>query len=142
MSLGSSFRSLENVGYKTYNIRNKKVVLDSDVGRLFQMTTKRVNEKVKRNKKYFHDGEVFKVTVGEFKIMRSQINNVSKVRSYYKPLNGDKKNSATSNISETMTSDTAVMLIKPGGRQHPPWVFTEKGFNSFSKLFRKLNTFE
>lgn len=35
-------------------IRNHKVIIDADLAEIYGVTTKRLNEQVKRNKKRFH----------------------------------------------------------------------------------------
>ena len=44
--------SSDNIKNLIYSIRGKQVMLDSDVAMLYQYTTKRINETVRRNNKY------------------------------------------------------------------------------------------
>ena len=44
-------------------IRGQKVILDMDLARLYGVTTKRLNEQVKRNKKRFPADFMFRLTV-------------------------------------------------------------------------------
>jgi hypothetical protein len=53
-------------------IRNQKVVLDSDLAAVYGVTTKRLNEQVRRNKKRFPESFAFQLTAEEFSILRSQ----------------------------------------------------------------------
>ncbi len=46
-------------------IRGKKVMLDRDLAELYGVTTKRLNEQVKRNKKRFPDDFMFRLTPEE-----------------------------------------------------------------------------
>jgi hypothetical protein len=46
-------------------IRGEKVILDSDLARLYGVTTKRLNEQVKRNRERFPEDFMFKLTSGE-----------------------------------------------------------------------------
>jgi len=46
-------------------IRGQKVILDSDLAKLYGVTTKRLNEQVKRNRKKFPGDFMFKLTIGE-----------------------------------------------------------------------------
>ena len=39
------------IEYLIYEIRGKQVILDSDLAKLYQVETKRINEAVKNNKK-------------------------------------------------------------------------------------------
>ena len=54
-------------------IRNQKVVLDSDLARVYGVTTKRLNEQLRRNRKRFPDDFAFQVSAREDEILRSQI---------------------------------------------------------------------
>ena len=54
-------------------IRGHKVMLDSDLARLYGATTKRLNEQVKRNKKRFPTDFVFQLTLEEATGLRSHI---------------------------------------------------------------------
>lgn len=46
-------------------LRNKKVMIDRDLAELYGVTTKRLNEQVKRNSKRFPDDFMFQVTAAE-----------------------------------------------------------------------------
>jgi hypothetical protein len=46
-------------------IRNRKVLVDSDLAELYGVSTKRLNEQVKRNKKRFPEDFMFKLTKSE-----------------------------------------------------------------------------
>jgi len=46
-------------------LRNKKVMIDRDLAALYGVTTKRLNEQVKRNSKRFPDDFMFQVTTAE-----------------------------------------------------------------------------
>lgn len=55
-----------------YTIRGKQVMLDSDLVGLYQVTTKRLNEQVSRNKNRFPDELMFLLTKEEYENLRSQ----------------------------------------------------------------------
>ena len=55
-----------------YTIREKQVMLDSDVARLYHYETKKLNQAVKRNIDRFPERFCFKLTKSEFEILRSQ----------------------------------------------------------------------
>ena len=63
------FENLEN---KILEIRDEKVLLDSDVAELYGVETKRVNEAVKNNIDKFPNGYLFELTKEEFEILRSK----------------------------------------------------------------------
>jgi len=53
-------------------IRGEKVMLDADLAALFGVTTKRLNEQVKRNMGRFPDTFMFQLTKPEFDDLKSQ----------------------------------------------------------------------
>ena len=63
----------EIIEQKIFLIRGKKVMLDRDLAELYGVTTKRLNEQVKRNRKRFPDDFMYCLTKNEFEALRSQI---------------------------------------------------------------------
>ena len=57
---------------KIFIIRGDQVMIDRDLAQLYEVTTKRINEQVKRNIDRFPSDFVFQLTDEEFKILRSQ----------------------------------------------------------------------
>lgn len=55
-----------------YTIRGKQVMVDSDLANLYQVTTKRLNEQVRRNKNRFPPEFMFRLTADEYEYLRSQ----------------------------------------------------------------------
>jgi hypothetical protein len=55
-----------------YHIRGKAIMLDSDLAKLYQVQTYRLNEAVKRNSKRFPEDFMFQLTNDEFESLRSQ----------------------------------------------------------------------
>jgi hypothetical protein len=53
-------------------IRGKKVILDSDLAKLYDIVTRRLNEQVRRNIDKFPEGVMFQLTPEEFKNLKSQ----------------------------------------------------------------------
>ena len=53
-------------------IRGQKVILDADLARLYGVTTKRLNEQVRRNQKRFPNDFMFRLTKQEVTALRSQ----------------------------------------------------------------------
>ena len=62
----------EIVMNKIYLIRNQKVMLDSDLAELYQVTTGNLNKSVSRNIKRFPDDFMFQLTEIEFKNLMFQ----------------------------------------------------------------------
>ncbi|HUC31387.1 MAG TPA: ORF6N domain-containing protein, partial [Candidatus Paceibacterota bacterium] len=63
----------EFIERRIYMIRGWKVMLDDDLAKLYQVSTKRLNEAVKRNSSRFPRDFMFQLTRDEFKSLRSQI---------------------------------------------------------------------
>ncbi len=57
---------------KIYDIRETKVMIDSDIARLYQVETRRIMEQVKRNKDRFPADFMFQLTKDEFENLKSQ----------------------------------------------------------------------
>lgn len=89
-----------------YSIREKQVILDSDVARLYHYKTKRINEVVNRNKERFPDNFCFQLTQVEMENLRSQFATSSSEKENY------------------------------GGRRYLPYVFTEQGIAMLSGLLK------
>ena len=55
-----------------YYIRGKQVILDSDIAKLYQVETKKLNQAVKRNIERFPENFCFQLTEDEYNSLRSQ----------------------------------------------------------------------
>ncbi len=64
---------IEMIERKIFLIRGQKVIIDSDLAELYGVTTKRLNQQVKRNINRFPKDFVFQLTENEAGGMRSQI---------------------------------------------------------------------
>lgn len=62
----------EIIANKIFLVRNKKVMLDSDLADLYQVETKRLNEQVKRNIDRFPEDFMFQLTKEEWANLKSQ----------------------------------------------------------------------
>lgn len=89
--------SNEEIKNLIYTIRDKQVMLDSDVAMLYHYETKNVNKAVKRNIDRFPEEFCFQLTENEFQTLRFQF--------------------GTSKQNEEFR----------GGRRYLPYVFTEQG---------------
>lgn len=90
-------------------IRNKQVMMDSDLAMLYQVETRVFNQAVKRNIARFPDSFRFQISKDEYEALRSQI-----VTSKEEDAKGNKK----------------------GGRRYLPYVFTEQGIAMLSAVLR------
>jgi len=89
----------ERIEHKIFLMRGKKVMFDSDLAVLYGVTTKRLNEQVRRNKKRFPPDFMFQVTKEEAEIWQMQF----------------------------LRSQIATSRESHGGRRYFPLVFTEQG---------------
>lgn len=62
----------EQIKSKIYNIRDKQVMLDSDLAVIYQVETRRLMEQVNRNIERFPDDFMFELTKIEFESLISQ----------------------------------------------------------------------
>jgi hypothetical protein len=95
---------LESIQNMIYVIRGQKVMLDSDLAKLYGVETKRLNEQVRRNLDRFPDDFMFVCDSSELEALRSQF--------------------ATSNTSTDWNYK----------RRTPPMVFTENGVAMLSTV--------
>jgi 2-phospho-L-lactate guanylyltransferase (CobY/MobA/RfbA family) len=56
-----------------FTLRNKQVMLDSDLAELYQVETKVLNQAVKRNTDRFPEGFRFQLQEADLAVLRSQI---------------------------------------------------------------------
>jgi ORF6N domain len=104
----------EHIEQAIFLIRGHKVILDTDLARLYGVTTKRLNEQVKRNRHRFPDDFAFQLMAAEFANLRSQI-----VTSSLQPIDlHDEK----MNWSQFATSSS-----RHRGAVYRPYAFTEHG---------------
>jgi len=64
--------SSETIERSIFLIRGHKVLLDAHLASLYGVTTKRLNEQVRRNRARFPDDFMFQLTPGEVEALRSQ----------------------------------------------------------------------
>ena len=76
----TSLTVIEGIEEKIHLIRGQKVMLDSDLAEVYNVTTKRLNEQVKRNVDRFPEDFMFQLTEQELESLRSQIATSNKAR--------------------------------------------------------------
>ena len=62
-----------NIGSLIHSVRDLRVVLDGDLARIYEVSTKRLNEQLRRNLERFPDDFAFQLTEEEWASLRSQI---------------------------------------------------------------------
>lgn len=100
------------IEHRLLTIRGLRVILDADLAALYGVSTKRLNEQVKRNADRFPEDFAFQLTAEECEILRSQF--------------------ATSKVSDSedhahLKSQIATSSANSGGRRYRPFAFTEHG---------------
>ena len=60
-----------------YEIRGKQVMLDSDLAKLYNVETKRINEAIRNNPEKFPERFAFRITEEEYNILKSKISTSS-----------------------------------------------------------------
>jgi len=68
---GGSLVPVERVERSILILRGEKVILDADLADLYGVTTKRLNEQVRRNRSRFPEDFMFQLTKAEFALLRS-----------------------------------------------------------------------
>lgn len=63
---------LARVASRIFELRGRRVILDADLAEIYGVTTKRLNEAVKRNQERFPEDFVFQIDLQEVAILRSQ----------------------------------------------------------------------
>ena len=118
--------SNEKIKSLIYTIRGKQVMLDSDVAMLYHYSTKRINETVNRNKQRFPENFCFKLTNGEYDVLR------------FKDITLN-KDSIQENFENSLRSQFATLNENIGRGKHRkylPYVFTEQGIAMLSGLLK------
>lgn len=68
----SDFLSADRIASRIIEVRGRKVILASELARLYGVSTKRLNEQIKRNPSKFPDDFAFRLTKAERDSLRSQ----------------------------------------------------------------------
>ena len=98
----ASTRKISSIESAIYLLRGQRVMLDSDLAAIYGVSTRQLNQQLKRNRSRFPDDFAFQLSTEEFRYLKSRI--------------------ATSTLmSQSVTSSGH------GGRRKLPWAFTEHG---------------
>ena len=105
---------IDGIEEKIYLIRGQKVMLDSDLAEIYNVTTKRLNEQVKRNIDRFPEDFMFQLTEQEIEGMRSQIPTASKRNVRFRP-NAFTEHGAVmlaSVLNSTMAIEASINVVR------------------------------
>jgi hypothetical protein len=111
----------ENVAQLVFLIRGEKVMLDADLARLYGVSTKALNQALRRNRNRFPRDFVFQLSRTEYDAMRSQIVTASAAS---KPMRSQIVTASRRNISAL------------------PYAFTEQGVAMLSSVLRSSRSVE
>ena len=75
---------IKNIKNKIYTIREKQVMIDNDLAKLYNIETKNLNKAVKRNIKRFTKDFMFQLTENEYNSLRFQFGTFEKGKGKYK----------------------------------------------------------
>jgi ORF6N domain len=115
-------------------IREQKVVLDSDLAAVYGVTTKRLNEQFRRNRKRFPQDFAFQLTADEFESLRSQIATLNQSET---TVTNRSQSATASGRLPRMQSQTATLKLGRGQhRKYRPWAFTEHGALQAANILR------
>ena len=100
--------SIEKIENKIFQIRGKRVMLDSDLAVLYGVKTKRLNEQVTRNKKRFPEDFMFQLTEEEAISLRSHFATSKRGGRRYLPYVFTQEGVAM--LSSVLNSERAIMV--------------------------------
>jgi ORF6N domain len=98
----------EIISDKIYLIRNKKVMIDSDLAELYSVETKQLKRQVRRNMERFPEDFMFELTSSEYEILRSQFGTSSWGGNRYTPMVFTEQGVAM--LSSVLNSPTAIKV--------------------------------
>ena len=102
--------ALPDLKNEIHLVRGERVMLDSALAEIYGVSTRRLNEQLRRNRKRFPSDFAFQLAREEFTNLMSQI--------------------ATSSLSPRSVPNLKSQIVTSsshGGRRKLPWVFTEHG---------------
>ncbi len=92
-------------------IRGQKVMLDADLAELYEVSTKRLNEQVRRNSRRFPSDFMFQLTKEEYSVLRSQFATLEKGRGRHrKYLPYAFTEQGVAMLSSVLTSERAILV--------------------------------
>jgi len=105
----SSLIPPERIERRILLIRGQKVMLDADLAELYEIETREVNQAVRRNIERFPSDFMFELLAEESKALSAD---------------------------SALRSQFVISNKGPGGRRHPPLVFTEQGVAMLSSVLK------
>jgi hypothetical protein len=104
-----------------FTIRDRRVVLDADLARLYGIDTFRFNQAFKRNQHRFPADFAFQLTSAEFENLRSQ---------------SALSNAQGTDLKGSNSSQFVMSSMRRRGKTYVPWAFTEHGALMAANILR------
>jgi hypothetical protein len=111
---------LEHIRKKIHTIRGQQVMLDSDLARLYNVSTKRLNEQVKRNSGRFPSDFMFELTKKEYATINKHFSQEDFLRS----------------------QNATLEKGKGKHRKYLPYAFTEQGVAMLSSVLKSKESID
>jgi hypothetical protein len=120
----------ENIARLVLFIRGEKVILDRDLAGLYGVTTKALNQAVKRNSARFPADFMFQLTKAEYEASRSQF------------VTGPKGSQSAMKADDASSRSQSVTLKRGQNVKYFPYAFTEQGVAMLSSVLRSPRAVE
>ena len=120
----------ENIAQLVFFIRGEKVILDRDLASLYGVTTKALNQAVKRNAARFPADFMFQLTKSDYEALRSQSVTVPN------------KSKSPAKAGAGSLRSQSVTLKRGQHLKYLPYVFTEQGVAMLSSVLRSPRAIE
>lgn len=123
--------SLSKIAQNIYYVRGQKVMLDSDLARLYRVETKALNRAVLRNRDRFPADFMFQLTGEEEQVLRCQIGTLKTGRGKHRKF-----------LPYVFTEQGVAMLSSVCGANAPFWSMLKSFAHSFgcAKCFHRMPT--
>jgi hypothetical protein len=126
-----------------YTVRDTPIMLDSDLARIYGVSTGRFNEAFKRNRDRFPEDFAFRLTSEEYEVLVGKARNPSQIVTGSEEQVLISQNATSSALDqETLRSQNATSktegekVERRGGRRYLPWAFTEHGALMAANILR------
>ena len=107
---------------RIFTIREQKVVLDSDLAAVYGVTTRRLNEQLRRNLKRFPEDFAFQLTAQEYGV--------------FKVANCDLRRRQIKQGTDPVANGDLKTRNRGQHRKYRPWAFTEHGALQAANILR------
>lgn len=120
-------------------IRGERVILDSDLARIYGVSTSRFNEAFKRNRKRFPEDFAFRLSAAEESALRAIS---TQLLSQHEDASNSSQIATSSTEPLETTEDTSNPARPRRGAAYRPWAFTEHGALMAANVLRSERAVE